>query len=51
MFIDGEVSRYIEPIGRHARLLPDRTSGAVPAACTQNRVPLRIKTSSLPFTL
>ncbi len=49
--IDGEVSRYIEPIGRQARLLADRITGAVPTPYSRSRVPLRIKTSSLPLTV
>jgi rubredoxin---NAD+ reductase len=49
--IDGEVSRYIEPIGRQARLLADRITGAVTAPYVAGRVPLRIKTTSLPFTV
>jgi rubredoxin---NAD+ reductase len=49
--INGEVSRYIEPIGRQARLLADRITGAVTTPYAQSRVPLRIKTTSLPFTL
>ena len=49
--IEGEVSRYIEPIGRQARLLADRITGAVPTPYSRSRVPLRIKTSSLPLTV
>ncbi len=49
--IDGEVSRYIEPIGRQARLLADRITGAAAAPYAPSRVPLRIKTTSLPFTV
>ena len=49
--IDGEVSRYIEPIGRQARLLADRITGRVPTPYARSRVPLRIKTSSLPLTV
>jgi rubredoxin---NAD+ reductase len=49
--INGEVSRYIEPIARQARLLADRITGAAPAPYARSRVPLRIKTASLPFTL
>lgn len=49
--IDGDVSRYIEPIGRQARLLADRITGAVPTPYSRSRVPLRIKTSSLPLTV
>ena len=49
--IDGEVSRYIEPIGRQARLLADRITGAVTTPYARSRVTLRIKTSSLPLTV
>ncbi len=49
--IEGEVSRYIEPIGRQAQLLADRITGAAPAPYVRSRVPLRIKTSSLPWTV
>jgi rubredoxin---NAD+ reductase len=49
--IDGEVSRYIEPIGRQARLLASRITGDPGAPYAASRVPLRIKTTSLPFTL
>ena len=49
--IDGEVSRYIEPIGRQARLLADRITGAVTTPYARSRVRLRIKTSSLPLTV
>ena len=49
--INGEVSRYIKPIGRQARLLADRITGTVVTPYARSRVPLRIKTTSLPFTL
>jgi rubredoxin---NAD+ reductase len=49
--IDGEVSRYIEPIARQARLLADRVTGTATAPYAPGRVPLRIKTTSLPFTV
>jgi rubredoxin---NAD+ reductase len=49
--INGKVSRYIEPIARQARLLADRITGAVTTPYAPSRVPLRIKTTSLPFTV
>ena len=49
--INGQVSRYIEPIGRQAKTVAATilSQASVPYAST--RVPLRIKTSSLPFTV
>jgi len=49
--INGQVSRYIEPIGRQAKTVAAAilSQASVPYAST--RVPLRIKTSSLPFTV
>ena len=49
--INGQVSRYIEPIGRQAKTVAATilSQASVPYAST--RVPLRIKTSSLPFTI
>jgi rubredoxin-NAD+ reductase len=49
--INGKVSRYIEPIGRQAKTVAATilSQARVPYAST--RVPLRIKTSSLPFTV
>ncbi len=49
--IDGQVSRFIEPIGRQAHTLAARILGQPAAPYRQTAVPLRIKTSSLPFTL
>ena len=49
--INGQVSRYIEPIGRQAQTVAAHISGDAQAAYQQTRVPLRIKTSSRPFTL
>jgi rubredoxin-NAD+ reductase len=49
--IEGQVSRYIEPIARQAKTIAASIIGGPPAPYTQKRVPLRIKTSSLPFTL
>jgi rubredoxin---NAD+ reductase len=47
----GAVSRYIEPITRQARLLAGRIAGDEPAPYSAVRVPLWIKTTSLPFTV
>jgi rubredoxin-NAD+ reductase len=49
--INGQVSRYIEPIGRQAKTVAATilSQASVPYASTG--VPLRIKTSSLPFTI
>ena len=49
--IDGQVSRYIEPIARQANTLAASILGLKSAPYKQTRVPLRIKTSSLPFTV
>lgn len=49
--IDGQVSRYIEPIGRQAKTIATSITGGKPAPYVLARVPLRIKTSSLPFTV
>ena len=49
--IGGQVSRYIEPIGRQAKTLAASIVGGQPAPYVSKRVPLRIKTSSLPLTV
>ena len=49
--IDGQVSRYIEPIGRQAQTLADSILGRAATLFHAGTVPLRIKTTSLPFTL
>ena len=49
--IGGQVSRYIEPIGRQANTLAAVIARHDPVPYRQSRVPLRIKTSSMPFTL
>jgi rubredoxin-NAD+ reductase len=49
--IAGQVSRYIEPIGRQAQTIAARLLGAPAQPYLASRVPLRVKTSSLPFTL
>ena len=49
--INGQVSRYIEPISRQAQTLAAGMLGLAATAFEQTRVPLRIKTSSRPFTV
>lgn len=49
--VEGQVSRYIEPIGRQAHTLAANILGTQAVPYRQTRVPLRVKTSSLPFTV
>ena len=49
--IQGQVSRYIEPIMRQATTLAAQICRQPALSYQQTRVPLRIKTSSLPFTV
>ncbi|MBC7610417.1 MAG: FAD-dependent oxidoreductase [Polaromonas sp.] len=49
--IQGTVSRYIEPIMRQAATLAAQIFRQPAAPYQQTHVPLRIKTSSLPFTV
>lgn len=49
--VDGQVSRFIEPIGRQARTLAAALLGEPCEGYAARAVPLRIKTTSLPFTL
>jgi rubredoxin---NAD+ reductase len=49
--INGQVSRYIEPIERQAKAIAASILGQSSAPYRQKSVPLRIKTSSLPFTV
>ena len=49
--IEGKVSRYIEPIGRQAQTVAANILNAVPQPYQQLAVPLRIKTTSLAFTV
>jgi len=49
--INGQVSRFIEPIARQARTLAAGILGETPVPYELTRVPLRVKTTSLPFTL
>lgn len=49
--INGQVSRYIEPIGRQAKTVAAQLVGDAGQPYRHAPVPLRIKTTSLPFTL
>ena len=49
--VGGQVSRYIEPIGRQADTLAAAIAKDIPVPYRQTGIPLRIKTSSMPFTL
>ena len=49
--INGQVSRYIEPIGRQAATLAASILGLAAKPYRQAQVPLRVKTSSMPFTI
>ena len=49
--INGQVSRYIEPIGRQAKTIAASIVGGPPKPYTIRRSLLRIKTTSLPFTV
>ena len=49
--VDGHVSRYIEPIGRQAHTLAASILGLSARPYRQAEVPLRIKTTSMPFTV
>jgi rubredoxin-NAD+ reductase len=49
--VNGEVSRFIEPIGRQAQTLAAGILGQAVTPYHPARVPLRVKTTSLPYTL
>ena len=49
--INGQVSRYIEPIGRQAKTIAASIVGGPPKPYITSRAVLRIKTTSLPFTV
>ena len=49
--IDGQASRYIEPIGRQVQTLVASILGLPAVPFQQRRVPLRVKTTSLPLTV
>jgi len=49
--VNGQVSRFIEPIGRQAQTLAAGILGQALTPYHPVRVPLRVKTTSLPFTL
>jgi len=49
--VDGETSRFIEPIRRQARTISSQIVGDLFIPYENQRVPVRIKTSSLPMTI
>ena len=49
--IDGQVSRYIEPIGRQANTVAATILGLAAAPYLSKAVPLRVKTTSMQFTV
>ena len=49
--INGQVGRYIEPISRQAQTLAAGILGQAVTPYHPVRVPLRVKTTSLPFTV
>ena len=51
MAINGRVSRYIEPIGRLAATLAASILGLAAKPYHQVQIPLRVKTTSMPFTV
>ncbi|MES2414419.1 MAG: FAD-dependent oxidoreductase [Pseudomonadota bacterium] len=51
MAVNGEATRFIEPIGRQAQTIAAGILGHASIAYRHTRVPMRIKTSSLPLTV
>ena len=49
--INGESSRYIEPIGRQARTIASQIVGDTLIPYVNQHVPVRVKTSSMPITV
>ncbi|AOS81426.1 rubredoxin [Hydrogenophaga intermedia] len=49
--IDGQPSRYIEPIARQARAIAADICGAAPAPYVPRAAVVRVKTTSMPLTL
>ncbi|MES2229096.1 MAG: FAD-dependent oxidoreductase [Pseudomonadota bacterium] len=49
--IDGRAQRHIEPIARQAQTIASAILGGGESRFVPNAVPLRVKTSSMPFTL
>jgi rubredoxin---NAD+ reductase len=49
--INGEIGRYIEPIGRQARTIASQIVGDTLIPYVNQRIPIRIKTSSMPMTV
>jgi len=49
--VDGETSRFIEPIRRQARTIASQIVGDMFIPYEKQRIPVRVKTSSLPMTV
>ncbi len=49
--VDGETSRFIEPIARQARAIAAAICGAEPVPYVRRPTPVRVKTTSCPMTL
>ncbi|MEQ1685261.1 MAG: FAD-dependent oxidoreductase [Burkholderiaceae bacterium] len=49
--IDGQALRFIEPIGRQAKLIAGHVTGAAVLPYASRRPPVRVKTGSRPFTV
>lgn len=49
--VDGQASRFVEPIGRQARAVAADILGAPPMPYDHRTAPIRVKTSSQPLTL
>ncbi len=49
--IAGETSRFIEPIGRQAKTIASQITGEALIPYKNQRVPIRIKTTSMPMTV
>ena len=49
--IDGQVHRFIEPIGRQAKVIASTVTGGPAVAYASTRPPVRVKTGSKGFTV
>ena len=49
--IDGQALRFIEPIGRQAKLIASHLTGGVSVPYVSKRLPVRVKTGSKAFTV
>ena len=49
--IDGQVHRFIEPIGRQAKVIASTVTGGSAVAYISTRPPVRVKTGSKGFTV